>query len=276
MAQMGTAGDDRLRLHLRVADNAGPGTSLEEWMSSVAAELTRQRTDIDQLGRQSAEIREEISALKSSSSESRLFAKSLRGDSADLKQRMDDLDRRLNKLLALFEKHFGGGQTEQGIQHHDYAAEYLALVEQKIVGLAHDVLRGGIQATPREKAEFVATVCAGLFGTPEVPEQRLIRLLPEAAPAQAIQRMGEICAEARGLRAKVANGRPQHWEFECEVGVPVREDWQEPWAGTTPGGMVEFVVVPAYFVDSSVLLQKQKVFTSEPGPAPRDAGPAEG
>jgi hypothetical protein len=272
MAQMGAAGDDRPRWHLRVADEAGLGTSLDEWMSSVTAELTRQRTDIDQLGRQSADISEQISALMSSVNESRLSANGLRGDSADLKQRMDDLDRRLNKLLALFEKHFGGGQTEQGMQHHDYAAEYLALVEQKIVGLALDILPGGTQATPREKAEFVAAVCRGLFRTPEVQEQQLIDLVPETAPAQAIRRVREICAEARDLRAKVANGRPQRWEFDCEVGAPIREDWQEPWPGATPGGTIEFVVVPAYFVDSSMPLRKQKVFTSETGPA----GPAEG
>jgi hypothetical protein len=178
---------------------------------------------------------------------------------------MDDLDRRLNNILALVENHFGAGQTEQGMRHHDYAEEYAALVEQKIVGLALDILPGGIHAAPKEKAEFVALVCAGLFGEPEIPEQELICRLPEAAPASAVQRMRDICAEARALRAKVARGRSQRWEFSCQLDVPVNEEWQELWTGATQGGVIEFVVAPAYFVDSNVLLQKQKVFTCDAG-----------
>ncbi len=261
---MDEAGADHPRLHLRIVDDAGAVTSLGEWMSFVTAELTRQGTAIRQLGTQSADMSRELSALTLSLAESRLAARGFRSACADLRQRLDDLDRRLNNMLALFEENFGGGQTEQGMRHHDYAAEYAILVEQKIIGLALDILPGRTQATAREKAEFVAAVCFDLFGVPEVPEQQLVARLPESAPAQAIQRMRDICAEARALRAKAAQGRPQRWEFGCEVDVPVDEEWQELWTGADHGGVVDFVVAPAYVVDSDTLLRKQKVFTSLP------------
>jgi hypothetical protein len=271
---MNTAGDDRPRLRLCVADGAGTTTSLEEWMSFVTDELARQRAVIKELSNQSAEISRALLALKSSLAESRQFARALGGDSADQRQRMADLDRRLNNILALIERNFSGGQTEQAMQHHDYATEYVVLVEQKIIGLALDILPGGADATPREKAEFVAAVCADLFGALEVTEQQLLGRLPEAAPARAIERMREICAEARALRAKVAHGRPQRWEFSCETDVPINEDWQELWTGAPLGGVIEFVVAPAYFVDSDTLLMKQKVFTIAAGSANGAADPA--
>lgn len=270
---MDTAGDDGLRLQLRVANNDGPAIPLEEWMSFITAELTRQQAVMQQLSIQLAELSHEVPVLRSALTESRLSAQTLRSASVELRQRMDDLDRRLNKVLALIEENFGGGQTEQAMQHHDYVDEYVALVEQKVVGLALEILPDGTQATAREKAEFVAEVCAGLFGAPQVIDEQLIGLLPVAAAEEAIQRMREICACARALRAKVTQGRPQRWEFGYEP-APVDSQWQEPWTGAARDGVVEFVVTPAYFVDTNTLLHKQKVFTSEAGSAP-DADPAE-
>jgi hypothetical protein len=270
---MDTAGDDRPRLYLRVASGEGQAISLDEWMSFITDELTGQKAAIRQLIRQSADLKEELAALRSSITGSRLSAQGLRGASADLRQRMDDLDRRLNKILALVEESLGGGQTEQAIQHHDFADEYTALVEQKITGLALDILPEGTRSTPREKAVFVAAVCADLFQAPEVLEQQLIGRLPDAAPEETVQRMRDICAEARDLRAKVAHGRPQRWEFGCRIAAPVDDHWQELWTGAAHDGVIDFVVTPAYFVDSNVLLRKQKVFTVEAGPVP-DTGPA--
>jgi hypothetical protein len=280
MAQIGMPGDDDQRLQLRVVNEAGSVTGLDEWMSFVGAELRRQGIMITQLGRQSAEISQELSALNSSLAESRLMAQGMRGDAADLRQRLDDLDRRLNNILALFETRLGGGQTEQGMQHHDYAQQYIALVEQKIMSLALDTVPGGAHATPREKAEFVALMCADLFGAAEIAEQQLIGRLPESAAASVLHRIRDICAEARTLRAKIAQGRPQRWEFNCELGVPVNAEWQEPWTGAAYDGMVEFVVAPAYVVDSGTLLMKQRVFTgaagTAAGAAARNPDPAEG
>lgn len=268
------------RRPLRVLIDSGMGSvvSLEDWMSWVAAELGNQSTLIDQLRRQSAEISRELSALKSEFYEEQLSARSLPRDSADLRQRVDDLDRRLNDVLALFEKHFGGGQTEQGMLHHDYAAEYMELVEQRILALTLEILSDGPHASPRDKAEFVAAVCFDLFGTSEVREQHLLERLPERVSPSVIRRAQKICADARSLREKVADGRPQHWEFGYKAGVRIDEERQEPWPGSYDGGVVEFVVVPAYVVDSDTLLKKQRVFMIGEGglgSLPHDAREAE-
>ena len=255
-------------------------------------------------------------------------------------------------MLALFDAHFGAGQSEQGMLHHDHATDYLVLVEQKVVPLARDVLPGsedlsgrdggsprdsapptdgkpsdgkpsdgkpsdgkltdrkpadrkpadskprnskprdgaprdsapprdgtprdsapprdGVPtdgASPRDRAQFVAAVCRGLFGDAEIDERRLLRMLPEDASQDACLRMHGICEQARSLRAKVAHGRPQRWEFGDVPGAPVDAERQELWPGSDPGGVVEFVVVPAYMVDTDTLLRRQRVFTVAVRPA---------
>lgn len=272
---MDTAGDDGLRLHLCVADDAGPAVPLDEWMSRIAAELAQQKAAISQLIRQTESIGGELSALRSTLAENRLTAQSLRGTSADMRQRMDDLDRRLNKVLALIQDHVGGGQSELAMQHHDYVDEYVALVEQKITGLALDILPDGVRAAPRDKAAFVAAACADLLGTPEVLERQLIGRLPPGTQEETIRRTRDICAGARALRAKVAQGRPQRWEFGCDIASPIDTRWQEPWTGAALDGVIEFVVAPAYVVDENTLLCKQKVFTAGIGAGEAGSAPTE-
>jgi hypothetical protein len=272
---MDTADDEPRQWRLCVADDNAQTMSIEEWMSAVWAALAQQRSAVEQLARKSQDTSEELAALGSSLADGRRSAQAFRDTAAELRQRMDDLDRRLNKILAIVEEKIGGGQTEQGMQHHDYVGEYVTLVEQKITGLALEVLPDGAGATPREKAVFVAKVCAALFQGPVILEQQLIDSLSPAVSEEAVQRVREICADAADLRTKVTRGRPQHWDFVCSPGVPVDAKRQEPWTGADREGLIEFVVAPAYRVDSDTMLCKQKVFTRAAGPA-LDPAPAEG
>jgi hypothetical protein len=255
---MNVAGGGRQPLHVLIESGMGSFISLEDWISWVDAELRNQSTAIDELRRQSADIGREFAALKSEFYE-QLSTYSEPRD-PDLRQRMDNLDQRLNDILALFEKHFGGGQTEKGMLHHDYAMEYIALVEQRILALVLEILSGSPHAAPRDKAKFIAVVCYDLFGTPEVREQPLLDRLPEGTSPPVIERARKICADVRLLREKVADGRSQRWEFGYTAGARIDEERQEAWPGSCDGGVVEFVVAPAYIVDSDTLLWKQRVF----------------
>ena len=257
--RMSMAGGGRQPLRVLIESGMGSVIPLADWMSWVDAELRNQSTAIDRLRRQSAQTSEELAALKSAFYE-QLSANSAQRDEADLRERMDNLDQRLNDILALFEKHFGGGQTEKGMLHHDYAAEYIALVEQRILALALEILPDSPHATPRDKAIFIAAVCFDLFGTPEVRERQLLDRLPKGISPAVIQRAQKVCADARLLREKAADGRPQCWEFGYTAGARIDDDRQEPWPGSCDGGVVEFVVAPAYVVDSDTLLRKQWVF----------------
>jgi hypothetical protein len=174
---------------------------------------------------------------------------------------MDYLDQRLNKVLALFDDKLGGGQTEEGMLHHSYAKEYLSLVEQQIGSLAVDVFSFFPGCSPRDKAWFISAVCRALFGSPEVRGQEVMAALPGAVPPSVAQHVGDICAEAQALREKVAQGRSQVWDFDHTPGGEVDPDRQTLWVGSVADGVVDFVVAPAYVVDSDKLLEKQRVFT---------------
>jgi chromosome segregation ATPase len=205
---MSTADDEPWRLRLCVEDDAGRTMPLERWLISIQTELDRLKATIEQLSIQSRNIVQELSALGSGLAESHRSAQGFRGAAADLHQRMDELDRRLNNILAKVEENLGGGQTEQAMRHHDYVDEYVALVEQKITGLAREIVPDSHPDAAREKARFVAEVCTRLFKEPEVLEQQLIDDLSAqtAAPDGAVQRMRDICTGARALRAKIAHG----------------------------------------------------------------------
>jgi len=256
------AGEDGPRTRLLVDGGNGTVVLLEEWMSRVATDFRGLAADVDELRRQSAEIRQELSTIITAFNDERHWVRSLPRESADFRQRLEELDQRLNNVLDLFEKHFGGsGQTEQAMLHHEYAAEYLALVEQKILALALDVLADG-PALPRDKAALVAAVCLDLFGYPEIQEQRLMDRLQHNRSVNVTRRIEEICSDARLLRQKASLGRQQRWDFGYTRGLPVDEERQEMWPGSVDGGLVDFVVAPAYLVDSDTLLKKQRVFTA--------------
>jgi hypothetical protein len=175
---------------------------------------------------------------------------------ADIEHRMSELDHRLNKVLALFDSARGGGRSEQGMLHHSYVKEYDSLVEQQVLSLMRGVYQGTPGVTPRDKALFVAQICHALFGAPRVQEQEMIDALPEDAAEQA----RDICARARRLRDKAVQGRAQYWDWNFSPGSDIDPDVQEPWAGSH-GELVDFVVAPAYVVDSGTRLGKQRVFT---------------
>lgn len=238
-------------------ENAGKFTQLEEWMSWAEELITAQAAAIDELRRQSSEIYRELTVVKSELHETRALAEKPPPGSDDLQHRMNHLDQRLNKILALFDDKLGGGQSEQGMLHHSYVKEYVSLVEQQILSLTVGIFRS---ISPRDKARFVAFVCDALFGSSEVHEQELMDALPRGASRSAIQSAREICANARTLRDKVARGRPQRWDFDYTAQAEIDPDWQEPWAGSVDDGVVDFVVAPAYVVDSDTLLAKQWVF----------------
>lgn len=238
--------------------------ALEQWMSQVTAEFESLTAEVDQLRRKSSELDHHLSALTRAFNEERRWVRSLPREAADFRQRVAELDERLNNVLAMFDTHVGGdGPGEQGMLHYDYSTEFMALVEQQILGLALDALADR-QAAPRDKAEFVAIVCSELFGHPDVEEQRLIERLKQDYPLLKARRAQDICAVARELREKAAKGRPQRWDFNYVRGAPIDQERQEMWPGSAAKGVVDFIVSPAYVVDSDTLLKKQRVFTAIP------------
>jgi hypothetical protein len=248
----------RSRVHLFV-ENGGQYRPFDDWISWAEDQIVRQSAEIEELKLRSAQATAELAVARSEFQEAQAFAQRLTSHD-ELDQRMNELDGRLNKVLALVNDNLGGGQSEQDILHHTHASEYVSLVEQRVLSLMLDVFRDSL-ATPQDKAKFVASACAALFGSREVREEDLISSMGPGLPAPAIERAREICAQVRALRTKIDDGRPQSWRFECTQGIGIDPDWQEPWAGSVADGVVDFVVAPAYVVDSDTLLAKQWVFT---------------
>lgn len=211
----------------------GPLDPLEDWISQAQAQLDQQAAAINDLGGQVSELRRQVG----------------------------DLDQRLTKLLALLDDKLASGQSEEGMLHHTYAREYVSLVEQRVLALAVAVFRAFPEASPAEKAEFVAFTCSALFGAQEVAESKFIDALSPVLPEEVFRLAREICAQARELRAKVARGRQQRWSFDFIRGVPLDPETQLPWTGSAEDGGVAFVVAPAYMVETGTLLAKQWVFT---------------
>jgi len=247
-----------------LAESNGQYIPIDNWLSWAEDQIARHSAEIDHLKRQSAEVNAQLAIVRSELQATVALAKGP-AETAELKHRMRELDQRLNKILALVNDRLGGGQNEQGMLHHSHAQEYVSLVEQHVMSLMRQVLQGE-DATPMEKAGFVALVCAALFDSPQVRQEDLIRNLGPNAPASTVDHARDICTRARALRGKVADGRRQRWRFDFTYGVGLDAAWQEPWAGSFPDGLVDFVVCPAYVVDSDTLLVKQRVFTIMPHP----------
>jgi hypothetical protein len=210
-----------------------PLDPLAGWISQAQAQLDAQAAAIDDLG----------------------------GQVSELRRQMSELDRRLTKILALLDDKLGNGQSEEGMLHHTYAREFVSLVEQQVLALAVAVFRGFPDASPAEKAEFVAFTCTALFGAPEVAESSLIEALSPDLPEAVFRLARQICAQARDLRGRIARGRQQRWSFDFVPGAPLDPELQRPWAGSAEEGGVAFVVAPAYVVEAETLLAKQWVFT---------------
>jgi uncharacterized protein YicC (UPF0701 family) len=223
-----------------MVDPLGP---LADWISRAQAQLDAQSTAIDDL----------------------------RGQLSEARQEAADLDRRLTKILALLDDKLAGGQSEEGMQHHAYAQQYVSLVEQQILALAVAVFRAFPDAPPSEKAEFVAFTCKQLFGAAEVAESDFIDALLPDLPEEVFRLARQICVLARDLRGKAAQGRRQRWSFDFAPGAPINPGTQLPWPGSAPNGVVTFVVAPAYVVEAGTLLARQWVFTAPGSRADRDA-----
>lgn len=262
--------DRRVRVGLYIED-AGGAKQLEAWILWAEEQITAQAVAIDELRRNSSEAYRELAAVKSELSETRALTQKPLSGVDDLQHRMDHLDQRLNKILALFDEKMGGGQTEEGMLHYSHAKEYLSLVEQQIGSLAVEIFYAFPRSSPRDKACFIASVCYALFGSAEVDEQEVMAVLPDAVSPAAAQRAREICAEAQALRDKVAQSRSQSWDFDYTPQSDIDPDRQVLWVGSVEDGAVDFVVAPAYVVDSGRLIEKQRVFT-----VPRDDGAGSG
>jgi hypothetical protein len=252
----------RPRLQLLIED-AGEFKPLEDWIAWVQAKIHSQAEAINLMGRQVADARRELAATAAQLAETRVTPQSS-GDPDELKHQMDNLDRRLNKILALLDTRLGGGQSEEGMAHHAYVEEYVTLVEQQVHALAVGIFRACSGVTPRDKAQFVAYVCDALFATAEVREQEFIEALPAELPDSVIRQARDTCAQARALRVKAAESRHQRWSFDFTPAAAIDDEWQQPWVGSVDDGIVAFVVAPAYLVDSDTLLSKQWVFTVPP------------
>jgi hypothetical protein len=255
----------RVGLYIEGADGTNP---LEAWILWAEEQFNAQAAAISELMRNSTEAYNELAAVRAGLNETQALIQKPLSSMDDIQRRMDYLDQRLNKILALFDDKLGGGQTEEGMLHHSHAKEYLSLVEQQIGSLAVDVFYFFPRSSPRDKAWFIASVCHALFGSPEVRGQEVMAALPGAVPSSVTRHVGDICAEAQALREKVALSRSQVWDFDHTPGSDVDPDRQTLWVGSVADGVVDFVVAPAYVVDSNKLLEKQWVFTvPRPDPA---------
>jgi hypothetical protein len=162
-------------------------------------------------------------------------------------------------------------QTQEGIAHHSYVQEYQVIRDSSVRGLLqHTRTRDGRELDGRERARFVAELCAELFGPTHVSANQILnRLAAHYDVADAERRIPSLCEDVRTLRDKVARGRPHRWDFTCNAGALVNPDWQEEWPHAQQGDVIEFVVAPAYVIDDGAVLVSQLVFTTraEPGPA---------
>lgn len=254
----------RVRLFVEEASQVTP---IEDWLGWLHKQVTDHVAAIEELTAQSSRTYQELTAMRAELRDVQALVREPARDAADIERRMgesgrrlDELDRRLNKVLALLGDARGGGQSEQGMLHYSYVREYDSLVEQQVLSLAVGVYQGRPGVTARDKALFVARVCGALFGSPQVREQEVVDGLPAGVSAGVIQQAREVCATARALRQKIVQGRPRHWDWEYIPEAEIDPDRQEPWAGSL-GEIVDFVVAPAYVVDSDTRLGKQRVFT---------------
>jgi hypothetical protein len=248
-----------------IIESTGTLTTLEDWMYWVEQEIRTHTAALNELGqrteRQSAQLRAELTAAQAELQETRALAQQPQPGAAALVHRIEDIDHRLNKVLALFTERLGGGQTEEGMLHHAHASEFVSLIEQGILALTRDYFQAVSGGSARNKAEFASHVCQALFADPEVQEHRLVDGLCQDGAAAAAPRARQLCADARTLRGNAAKGRPQRWEFRCTEGAPLNPDKQLAWTGSDEDGVVAFVVAPAYVVDADTVLEKQRVFT---------------
>jgi hypothetical protein len=250
---------------------AGQPFDLQTWLPWVTGEIQRHAAvleerdrRLDERDRQLAAVSQEVSALRSELQQVRALAKTKAEGPVGLRDQMADMDRRLNKILALVNDKLGGGQTEEAMMHHTYAKEYVSFVEQKIGLLTVNFFRA-FAVSPQEKAQFVATLCEYLFAHQDVHEDELVGALQRDVDdlqlrRALVQQARDLCAQARALRGKAAVGRRQRWEFSFTPGDALNAEWQEPWRGSDHEGVAAFVVAPAYMVDDRTPLAKQWVF----------------
>ena len=267
---MSKSGQGGLRIQLVVDSPGNAPFTFERWMADITLAIQELNGAVAELRRQAGEVRSEIAALRAMNDDTKQQMLSLLRGSDDLQVRMNGLDERLDSVLAMVNSRFDvDSQTEQGMLHHEYAKQYLSLVEQKAVAIARD-----IYTTPFDKAGFIAALCRDLFETTEVREQDLMHRLPYGVPSQTVHRAREICADARSLRDKIAGSRDQRWDFSFARGAEVDATWQEIWPGSELDGVIDFVVAPAYVVDHGARLTKQRVFTAQPAAEPTGAARA--
>jgi hypothetical protein len=201
--------------------------------------------------------------------------RSLTAQMNTLSHRFNEILERLDSLSASAAAQSSGAsqrQTQEGIAHHTYVEEYQVIRDSTVRGLLqHTRSRDGRELNGRERAQFTARLCDDLFGADHVSANQILnRLAAHYEVADAERRIPALCEEVRALRDKVSRGRPHRWQFTCDLGAPVNPNWQEEWPHARQGGVIEFVVAPAYVVDDGAVLVPQLVFTAraEPAPAP--------
>jgi hypothetical protein len=193
----------------------------------------------------------------------------LRAQVAALSQRLGQTLESVDSLAAALAANSAGGstrQTDDGIAHHAHAQAYQAVRDQSVRGLLQHVQAlDGVPLDHRERAGFVAHLCAELFGPTQATANDILnRLAAQYYVADVERRIPSLCEEVRALREKAARGRAQRWEFSCHPGVAVDPSWQEEWPNAVQDGAVDFVVAPAYIVDEGTVLVHQLVFTTAP------------
>jgi hypothetical protein len=242
------------------------------WVATQISTLTARQADRDRAEQESA--RTASGSMKTWRREMDQSLADLRAQIAALGQRLNQTLEAVDTLTAAVAGQGAGGsvrQSEDGIAHHTHAQNYRAIRDQQIrMLLQHVRTLDGKALGNREKAEFMADVCAELFGPKQAAADDVIDRLAERYYVTGIQHsLADLCAEVRTLREKTSHGRPQRWEFGCAPGAAVEAGWQEEWPNAVQDGVVEFVVAPAYIVDDGTVLVNQMVHTVRPdGEAP--------
>ncbi|MFF5538547.1 hypothetical protein ACFY71_39885 [Streptomyces cinerochromogenes] len=178
--------------------------------------------------------------------------------------RLQDVERRLDALLAARAEARGDVPSNAHSTHHVIAREYDALVEQKVQGLARAAASSVAAAPPGAATRMLwlmGRICSVLFGQDEPEGKAVLAAVGKSRLDPLASQASRLSSCALDLRQRSAQtGLPAHWDFELMPGEPLDEEWQEAWPScdtTLPG---QFVIAPAYLVAEQVF-SRQRVCT---------------
>ncbi|MFB7852669.1 hypothetical protein ACFC34_37430 [Streptomyces sp. NPDC056053] len=185
---------------------------------------------------------------------------------AQMRRRLDRLERQLGTLLAAHTENRTDLAGTQHYEHQNLARRTRTLIEQNMYAFARryaercDLV---LHRDNRERAPYlVALLCRLLLTDDLLPAremQRSLHLPDDDGHIEAglIALRGE-CSELAGQIHRA--GLRHEWDFNHTEGTPVIPGRQEPWPTCDPLQPVRFLMGPAYVVDGR-LYGLQTVYT---------------